>query len=130
MRYRLVALAMFVALVACGSALGRAPDSGIVGRIVAGPTCPVERVPPVPGCAPRALVATLRIRRVGSRAKTTRVRSQSDGRFRVSLPPGTYTVQALPQAGSPLPRPPSPRSVQVRQGHFTAVTITYDTGIR
>jgi signal transduction histidine kinase len=94
---RLVAVATFIVLAACGDASGRAPGSGISGRILAGPTCPVERVPPAPGCAPRPLVATLRIARVGSSAGSRSVRSRSDGRFRVSLAPGLYTVKALPQ---------------------------------
>jgi hypothetical protein len=41
-----------------------------------------------------------------------------------------YLVQALPQHGSPFPRPPAARGVQVRPGRFTHLTITYDTGIR
>jgi hypothetical protein len=43
---------------------------------------------------------------------------------------GTYIVQALPEQGSPLPRPPAPERVQVHPGRFTDITITYDTGIR
>lgn len=130
MRRRFVLLAMLLGLAGCGSAVARAPDSGLSGRVLAGPTCPVERVPPQPGCAPRPVVATLRIRRLGSRTAARSVRSASDGRVRVRLAPGAYTVQALPRAGSPFPRPPSPSRVQIRPGRFTVITITYDTGIR
>ena len=105
-------------------------DSGISGRIVAGPTCPVESVPPAPGCAARPLRATLRIRRVGGAGRATTVRSAADGRFRVSLAAGTYVVAALARAGATLPRPPATRRVRVRVGRYTFVTITYDTGIR
>jgi hypothetical protein len=127
---RLAVLVVLVGLVACGSALGRPRASGISGRIVAAPTCPVERVPPQPGCAPRALVATLLITPVGGSGSTKGVDSAGDGRFRVGLRAGTYTVTALSEGRSPLPRPPSPRRVDVRAGRFTTVTITYDTGIR
>jgi len=75
-------------------------------------------------------VATLRIKRLGGRAGVRSVRSAGDGRFRVSLPPGAYVVQALPRAGSPFPRSPPPRRVQVHPGRFTVITIIYDTGIR
>lgn len=129
-RHGFASLAVFLGLAACCSAVARTPDSGLSGRVLAGPTCPVERVPPQPGCAPRPLTAVLRIRRLGSRAAARSVRSQSDGRFRVRLSPGAYTVQALPLVGSPFLRPPSPLRVQVRPGRFTVITITYDTGIR
>jgi len=58
------------------------------------------------------------------------VHSGTEGRFRVRLTPGTYVVQPLRQGGSPFPRPPGPSTVRVRTGHFTNITITYDTGIR
>lgn len=121
---------MVVGLGACGAASGKAPNSGIAGRVVAGPTCPVETVPPQPGCAPHPLAATLRVRRVGGRFPATTVRSGADGRFRVRLSAAVYTVRALPRGGSPLPRPPASRRVRVHAGHFSFVTITYDTGIR
>jgi hypothetical protein len=107
-----------------------ASSSGIRGRVLEGPTCPVERVPSEPRCAPRPLVATLHIRRIGSQRLAKSVRSQRDGRFRVSLAPGAYVVRPLPVSSSFLPRPPSPFRVEVRSGRFAVVTITYDTGIR
>jgi hypothetical protein len=109
---------------------GKALDSGIVGRIVAGPTCPVETVPPQPQCEPRPLAASVRIRRVGSHLPARVVRSRADGRFRVRLPAATYVLQALPRDRSPLPRPPAALRVRVRAGRFAHVTISYDTGIR
>jgi hypothetical protein len=121
---------LILALGACGVAGGRAPSSGIAGRVVAGPTCPVETVPPQPRCAPRPLAVTLRIRGVGSKARSISVRSGADGRFRVSLSPATYVVRGLPRVGSPLPRPPAAHQVQVRARRFAYITITYDTGIR
>jgi hypothetical protein len=130
MRTGLALLATLLVLAASESALARSPNSGLAGRVLEGPTCPVERVPPQPRCAPRPLVATLRIRRLGSRRPARSVRSRNDGRFRVSLAPGAYVVQALPVSSSLLPRPPSPFRVEVRRGRFTAVTISYDTGIR
>lgn len=117
-------------LCAAGVATGGASASGIDGRVVSGPTCPVERVPPQPGCAPRPLVASLRIRAVGSRARPTLVRSAADGRFRVRLAPAEYIVQALAVDRSGLPRPPAPLKVQVRKGRFAHLTVAYDTGIR
>ncbi len=119
-----------VVLFGGNTALAGTPDSGIAGLVVAGPTCPVESVPPAPGCAPRPLRATVRIRRIGTNDPATSVRSGADGRFRVPLYPGTYSVRALPYAGLALPRPPPASRVRVRAGRYTRVEIRYDTGIR
>lgn len=129
MRYRVLALTAVLLFVGCGKAAARV-QSGISGLIVAGPTCPVERVPPEPACAPRPLVAALRIWRAGHRAQAKLVTSHANGRFRISLPVGTYTVEALPQANSPFPRPPAPSEVRVSTGLFASITLSYDTGIR
>ena len=127
---RTVLVLVGIVLIGASAAGAGTPGSGISGKIVAGPTCPVESVPPAPGCAPRALRATVRIRRVGSLDRATIVRSGADGRFRVRLYPGTYWVRALPYAGQALPRPPPATRVRVRAARYTLVTITYDTGIR
>lgn len=129
MRRAVVLIAVTLALAACSVATARVPDSGIAGRVVAGPTCPVEQVPPLPQCAPRPLVAALRVHRLGRAASLT-VRSAIDGRFRVALAPGSYVLRALANPGSPFPRPPAAFTVTVRPHHFTSVTVTYDTGIR
>jgi hypothetical protein len=122
-----IEVAFFTA--ACSATGNRGPASGISGRVVAGPTCPVETLPPQPRCAPRPLAATLRIRRTGGRGSTT-IRTGADGRFSLRLAAGSYVLRPLPRAGSPYPRPPGPLQVQVNRGRFTSVTITYDTGIR
>ncbi len=123
-----MALLLMAALPACATGAGGL-DSGIAGKVVAGPTCPVERVPPDPRCEPRPLSARLEVRLAGSAGAWRTVRSASNGRFRVKLAPGAYVVRPL-SVGRALPRPPAPLHVRVRAGHFTFVRITYDTGIR
>jgi hypothetical protein len=135
-----VALRRGAALLALGACAGvglpgaaataAAAGAGISGRVLAGPTCPVESVPPAPACAPRPLRASLRIERAAGARPVATVRAAADGRFRVTLDPGTYVVVALRYGGSGLPRPPGPIRVRVRAGRYTAVTVTYDTGIR
>ena len=127
---RVPLIGLIVCLGLGAGALGAEPRAGIEGKIVAGPTCPVERVPPDPRCAPRPLAATLRIHPAGRRTPAETVRSGRDGRFKVRLAPGLYVVDALGRRGSPLPHPPAARDVRVRVRRFTRVTITYDTGIR
>ncbi len=125
-----VLAAVVVSLAACGTAGAQPLQSGISGRVLAGPTCPVERFPPRPQCAPRPLAASLRIRRVETSSASKLAHSGANGRFRVLLPPGVYIIHALSENGSPFPRPPADSRVQVRRGHLTRVTISYDTGIR
>ena len=125
-----VVLVLFVAICACNSASARTVSSGLYGRILLSPICPVERFPPQRACAPRPLIATLRLTRLSGKRVSVRVRSGANGRFRVRLDPGTYIVRALRLGDSPFPRPPFPRRVQILPGHFTAMTVTYDTGIR
>jgi hypothetical protein len=117
-------------MAACTAAGGAVNNSGIIGRIVAGPTCPVESVLPSPRCAPRPLAATVRIYAPGHRSHARVVRSGRDGQFRVGLAPGTYVVAPLGRPGSPLPRPPAATRVKVRSERYTRITIIYDTGIR
>jgi hypothetical protein len=130
MRRACVLVVLIVASAGCAGALGAVSRAGLTGRVVAGPICPVERMPPDPACAPRPLEVALRVRPVdGGRAAVT-ARSGADGHFRLRLAPGEYEVRALSRGGSPYPRPLRPFEVRVHAGRFTHVTITYDTGIR
>lgn len=130
MRPTSLLIGLVLLLGACSAASGAAPGSGIAGRVVAAPTCPVETVPPQPQCAPKPLVARLRIHRAGSRFPSTVLRTGVNGRFQIRLAPATYVVEPLRQNGSLYPRPPAPVQVRVDAAHFTHITITYDTGIR
>jgi hypothetical protein len=118
-----VAVAVLLAL---GTASGatRHLDSGIRGRVLYGPTCPVQR--PGRSCE-RPYQASIAIRREPTGALVTRVRSGGDGRFMVDLAPGPYLL--VPRNGRPYPRAQS-QTVWVHRNAFTAVTIRYDSGIR
>ena len=124
-----IALALaLMAAVACGNANGAAGsgNSGIRGRVVAGPQCPVE---PVSGneCADKP-VSTDVIVKAGGGDLVTKVHSGSDGRFEVRLKPGTYVLAPV-DAGSGI-MAAKPVSVTVKAGRFARATLTLDTGIR
>jgi hypothetical protein len=114
----------------CGASGAAVTSSGIQGRVVEGPTCPVERYPPDPRCAPRPLAATLRIHRAGDTSRVRVVRSGQNGYFKLRLAAGTYVVRPQRIHGSEFPRPPAPFKVRVSHGRFTHLQIEYDTGIR
>jgi hypothetical protein len=101
--------------------------SGIAGRVLIGPTCPVVR--PDDPCPDRPFVAAIVVRNAQGTAVCT-TSSGEDGRFQVGLPPGGYELD--PQSGAPggLPSAPPPQSVTVEPGRYIEVTVTFDSGIR
>lgn len=106
-------------------------DSGIEGQALIGPTCPGP-VPSDPAkatlCADQPYQAAITI--LDSQGETvTRVESDAEGRFRVTLAPGTYTLHPQTDPKSIYPRS-GDQSVTVVAGQFTPVTIYFDTGIR
>jgi hypothetical protein len=113
-------------LATCGMPPATSTGTGIQGIVEAGPTCPVERIDSP--CPPHPMAATLVVHDAGG-AEVTRVQSGADGRFKVDLPPATYTLVGLASGPSRFPRP-IPTTVTVTAGSYTAVTVQYDTGIR
>lgn len=123
-RILLVATAA-VALFGCdpGALLGPDAAQGIDGTVLRGPTCPV----PTEGedcVAPHQ--ASIEVLDAGGK-RLVRIRSDDEGRFRLGLRPGRYTL--VPESGDPFPTA-SPEDVEVRDGVYAAVTIFFDTGIR
>jgi hypothetical protein len=121
-----VLMLVTLALAACGNQPTAQPGTGIQGMVQVGPTCPVERINSP--CPPRPLAATVVVRD-GTGAEVARFHSGADGRFKVDLGPGTYTLVGLTIGSSGLPRP-IPTSATVTQGTYTSVNIEYDSGIR
>ena len=97
------------------------------GAVLAGPTCPVERIPPDPGCADRP-VKGAEIVVLNSTGETVAdLLSDADGRFSVSLAPGIYTFKPQRAAGL---LGTAPEQVVVVAAADVVVTVRYDTGIR
>jgi hypothetical protein len=92
--------------------------------VSAGPTCPVERVGSP--CPPRPLSTEVEARDPAGHLAAT-ARSGSDGRYRLPLPPGQYTL-AVASSG-PFPRCPTATATVVA-GELATVDVSCDTGIR
>jgi hypothetical protein len=121
-------LTIAVLLAACGGDSPTLGDqgTGIAGRVVAGPVCPVER-PADPACAPRPVAGAVVIVRGADSAEIAMAQTADDGRYEVSIPPGRYTVEGAPVEGLL----GNPTSVEVEVGDgVTIVDLQYDTGIR
>jgi len=102
--------------------------TGIGGTAVAGPVCPVERVPPDPACAPRPVAGAVVVVRDGSGSEIARTVTAADGSFFVEVPAGDYVVEAQPAEG--LLGTAGQRDVSVVDGVAAQVQLEYDTGIR
>jgi hypothetical protein len=126
MRRTLLLPFVFILLLsACARAgVGGGGDSGVLGVVQAGPTCPVERVGSP--CPDRPFPGT--VRATGLDGATAEVNTDDQGRFRLALAPGTYVVTVVTTTGPPPAA--EPQTVQVKAGSFTQVTINVDTGIR
>jgi hypothetical protein len=120
------ALVILLSLAACGSGglLGPSAPQGIEGLVLLGPQCPVQTLDDP--CPDLPYQAWLMIRRKGGDL-VTRIRSDEEGKFRVGLPPGIYTLD--PESGNPFPIASS-QDVVVEKGRYAEVLVQYDTGIR
>lgn len=107
-----------------------AKESGTVeGSVTLSPTCPVERIPPDPACAPRPYATTIQVIKVGSPqgAPFATTKSDSKGKYSIILPAGDYALQ--PTGGNPLPRCET-KEVTVKSTVVLNVDLSCDTGIR
>lgn len=101
--------------------------TGISGKSVLGPTCPVQRIPPDPNCEDKPYPTTISIQQNGAEVK--RVTTDSSGNFSVELNPGTYTLIGITNPNSRYPIA-KPSTVTVLPGKVTQTTVSFDSGMR
>ena len=131
-RRALLLVAIVLLVVACAPG-PTAPPAGsqvhVSGHVVAGPTCPVERIPPDPACAPRPVAdATVRIIGTTTGAMVVEAVTDADGAYAVEVPPGSYRLEG--GAGMPGIGPPAPVPFTAVEGVPMTVDLPVDTGIR
>ena len=98
--------------------------TGLTGTATRGPITPVCRVD-VPCDAP--LSSSFEVRQNGRLVAT--FRSDAQGRFTVTLRPGTYVI--VPAADAPLMHASAQaKTVEVGADGLTSVQLAFDTGIR
>ena len=106
---------------------GAAPTPGVRGTVTLGPTCPVERTPPDPLCAPKPYETPIVISPVGSSVPFLIGNSDASGSFQFSLPEGKYTLAA---GGTKMLPRCSAVTVTVTASGYATADISCDTGIR
>jgi hypothetical protein len=120
------AFLLVLLVLASGCTTSPAPgDSGIEGKVMLGPTCPVQRDPPDPQCADKPYQANLAAMQDGKVVQ--QFSSDSNGTFHVALAPGDYEIQSA-QSGHPTCS--SQGTIHVTAGQFTKADVSCDTGIR
>ena len=107
-----------------------APGKGLLeGRITIGPICPVERMPPDPSCQPTE--ETYRAHKLSvyteSPTKVAEFSGDANGRYKIELAAGTYTIKTEREMG---PGGMEPITVTVEAGKTTRQDVDIDTGIR
>lgn len=117
------AVAAALALTGCGGPLGP-DDQGIQGIVLIGPQCPVQALQDPCPDLPYQVSIEVQSRGGGTALEVV---SGEDGRFRIGLFPGFYTLH--PESGNPFPNAPD-QDVVVLDNEYTEVTINFDTGIR
>jgi hypothetical protein len=128
MRHRVLSLAsLSVVLLGCSttqSMAGLETGTGLEGVVRRGPITPVCRLDE-PCDAPFAASFDVR----DAQRVVARFRSDTAGRFRVTLPPGSYTV--VPDSSAPLLGAAyQTQAVTVGPEGLTHVELSFDTGIR
>ena len=100
---------------------------GIEGRVIIRPISPpISPTVRPEGANYRPYQASVSV--MDQRGQTvTQFQSDLNGRFRLPLEPGRYTLR--PESPGPLPSA-AEQTVTVSEGQFTEVLIAYDSGIR
>lgn len=110
-----------------GATVRTQTESGIEGQALISPAHPGPVRQGQSDTAP--FQTTLVVLRESDGAEVARLDTGSDGRFRVTLPPGTYKVGPPSNTGRRLPRA-GQETVTVVPGKFAPVTINFDSGMR
>jgi len=102
-------------------------ESGIEGQAIISPSHPGPIRQGESGTAP--FKTTIVVWNTVEGSEVARVDTDSDGRFRIALRPGTYRVGQPQRTGRILPRA-GEETVTVTTGKFSKVTINFDSGMR
>jgi hypothetical protein len=113
-------LAAVTVLTGCSGSSAGGADSGLRGRALLGPACPVE---PCSVSEP-PYIGSFVVRRDG--AVVAKVKTDGKGRFEVRLGAGRYVLESE-SAGLPFLKPVD---VAVHAHEFTDIELAFDSGIR
>jgi hypothetical protein len=127
MRKKILLAPIVLLTLACSLFGTPAPtDSGIAGKVLVGPMCPVM----IEGqeCPDQPYQATLTVNSLEGR-KIVQFQTDEEGNFNIPLAPGEYILHPETPPGKPYPFADEQRFT-VLPGEFTRLLVQYDSGIR
>jgi hypothetical protein len=129
--FRIVFFTALVFISSCEKQPGR--EAGLLeGKITIGPICPVEKIPPDPGCLPTTETYTaypVSVWTSNGTKKIVQINPALDGSFSNELAPGTYLVVLEKDQNGP-GGSNLPVKVTIVSKNTTVLNIDIDTGIR
>ena len=123
MKLQLITSVLILVLAAC-SVNPTPTDSGVEGKVLIGPNCPV--VQQGQECPDQPYQATLVVNNSNGR-EIAKVQTDENGYFKIPLEPGEYILH--PESPNVMPYA-AEQTFVVEAGKFTQVTVNYDSGIR
>jgi hypothetical protein len=114
---------------ACPQTTNSTAAGTLVGKVSIGPICPVERVGQPCPAPPEAYAARTFLVLSSPKKPVASFHADEQGNYRLSLPPGTYTVVSA-KTGMGFMSKDLPRVVTIKAGQTTTLNISVDTGIR
>jgi len=127
MNKKILLVPILLLTLACGLFAKPIPtDSGITGKALVGPMCPVM----IEGqeCPAQPYQATVTVNSPEGR-KIVQFQTDEDGNFTIPLAPGEYILIPEPPEGKPFPFADE-QSFVVLPGEYTRLIVLYDSGIR
>ena len=118
-----------IVLISLACALFATPTpttSGITGKALVGPMCPVMREGEE--CPDQPYQATITVNSIEGR-RIVQFQTDEQGNFNVPLAPGEYILHPETPQGMPFPFADEQRFV-ILPGEFTRIIVLYDSGIR
>lgn len=99
----------------------------LYGTVLISPTCPVERIPTLPECAPKPYITEVTAFDETSFEVVASTKTSQAGNFEFNLLPGSYTIRA--KSGQIYPRCEE-KAVRLLEKSTSSLTISCDSGIR
>ena len=125
---------LFLSLMLLDSGCEKRKSTGtgfLKGTISIGPLCPVERIPPDPGCLPTAetyKAYPVSVFNSAGKTKILQLMPSIDGAFEAELPAGNYTIVLEKEINIGSSNLPS--GISVIADDTTLFNVNIDTGIR
>ncbi len=104
---------------------GALQGSGIEGTVNVGPTCPGPSIVNDTRDCTEPLAADVRVVDDSTGQEAAQTTSDSEGHFRVDLPPGKYAITVPGNAGLA-----EPVRVTVQPGKYSEADVLIDSGVR